>query len=139
VTAEDERQSASSLQSAPAARRGSARAALPIASAALAISLFALLAGRTHPTPALAMATCSGSVAESPDEEFWPIPLNKCDSAIDKIDVKSGFITKWSICGGAKSFELSLNPRAVVVSSDHVHCSSTPSEVSVTFVGSPKE
>jgi hypothetical protein len=74
-----------------------------------------------------------------PDEEFWPIPLNKCDSAIDKIDVKSGFITKWSICGGAKSFELSLNPRAVVVSSDHVHCSSTPSEVSVTFVGSPKE
>jgi hypothetical protein len=139
VKAEDERQSLSSVQKGPPARRAFAGAALPIASAALAISLFALFAGRTHPAPALAMATCSGSVAESPDEEFWQIPLNKCDSAIDTIEVKSGFITKWSICGGAKSFELSLNPRAVVVSSDHIHCSRTPSEVSVTFVGSPKD
>jgi hypothetical protein len=142
MKAEDDRQGASSARGGPAARRASAGVALPIASAALAISLFALLAGRTHPAtggPALAMATCSGSVAESPDEEFWPIPLNKCDSAIDKIEAKSGFVTKWSICGGAKSFELSLKPRAVIVSSDHVHCSRTPSEVSVTFVGSPKE
>jgi hypothetical protein len=140
---EDERRSASRVQTGPAARRAFSGAALPIAGAALAISLFALLTGRTHtspqPGPALAMAACSGSVAESPDEEFWRIPLTKCDGAIDKIDVKSGFVTKWSICGGAKSFEVSLDPRAVVVSSDHVHCSRTPSEVSVMFVGSSKE
>ena len=142
MKAEDERQNASGVQSGPSARRASVGAALPIAGTALAISLYALLAGRSHPAtggPTLAMATCSGSVAESPDDLFWPIPLDKCDGAIEKIEVKSGFVTKWSICGGAKSFALSLDPRAVIVSSDHVHCSRTPSEVSVTFVGSPKE
>jgi hypothetical protein len=85
------------------------------------------------------MATCTGAVAESPDDEFWKIPLDQCDKTIDAIDVKSGFVTKWTICGGAKSFEVTLNPRAVIVSSDHVHCSDTPSEASVTFVGPPKK
>ena len=41
--------------------------------------------------------------------------------------------------GGAKSFEVSLDPRAVIVSSDAVHCSKTPSEVSVTYIGPLKK
>jgi len=85
------------------------------------------------------MAACKGTVADSPDEAFWKIPLDLCDKAIDSIDVKSGFVTQWSICGGAKSFEVALNPRAVIVSSDAIHCSSTPSQVGVTFVGPPKK
>ena len=87
----------------------------------------------------LAMATCTGAVAESPDDPFWKIPLDKCDKSIDAIDVKAGFVSKWSICGGAKSFEVTLDPRAVIVSSDAIHCSNTPSEVSVTFIGPPKK
>jgi hypothetical protein len=124
--------------------RAIALAALAIAVVALAVALRGgLTTGRemgTSPGAAsLAMATCTGSLAESPDEEFWKIPLDKCDSAIDSIDVKSGFVAKWSICGGAKSFEVSLNPRAVIVSSDHIHCSSAPSEVAVTFMGPLKK
>jgi hypothetical protein len=94
-------------------------AGLAIAAVALTLALRATSVARSSaPTPrgsaaavaGFVMATCSGSVAESPDEEFWKVPLDKCDSAIDAIDVKSGFVTKWSICGGAKSFEVSLNP-----------------------------
>jgi hypothetical protein len=140
--------------SGPAAgqTRAIAVAALGTAAAALAVALFAAFAARpslmaspppsapgAQPTAPLAMATCTGAVAESPDDEFWKIPLDQCDKAIDAIDVKSGFVRKWTICGGAKSFEVTLNPRAVVVSSDHVHCSSTPSEASVTFVGPLKK
>jgi hypothetical protein len=124
--------------------------ALGTAVAALAVALYAVFVSR--PTPAaptpvpnappaessLAMATCTGAAAESPDDPFWKIPLDKCDKAIDAIDVKAGFVSKWSICGGAKSFEVTLDPRAVIVSSDAVHCSNTPSEVSVTFIGPPK-
>jgi hypothetical protein len=125
-------------------------AALGTAVAALAVSLYAAFAprpapGAPQPVPSappaqasLAMATCTGAVAESADDPFWKIPLDKCDKAIDAIDVKAGFVSKWSICGGAKSFEVTLDPRAVIVSSDSVHCSNTPSEVSVTFIGPPK-
>jgi hypothetical protein len=87
--------------------------------------------------PRLVMATCTGGLAETPDLEF-SIPLDKCDASIDAIDVKSGFLSKWTICDGAKSFEIVLKPRAVKVTSDALHCSSTRSEVSVTFIGSAK-
>ena len=82
----------------------------------------------------LAMATCTGGLAETPDTEFT-IPLDQCDKAIDAIDVQSGFLSKWTICGGAKSFEIVLQPRAVKVTSDAFHCSSARSAVSVTFIG----
>jgi hypothetical protein len=127
---------------------GIAYAALAIAVAALAVALYAAMAPRpalppvpTAPPaePSLAMAACTGAVAESPDDPFWKIPLNTCDKSIDAIDVKAGFVSKWSICGGAKSFEVTLDPRAVIVSSDAVHCSNTPSEVSVTFIGPLKK
>jgi hypothetical protein len=135
---------AASFGPTPTQIRTIAIAALAIAVFALAVALRGgLTTGRetgTSPGVAsLAMATCTGSVAESPDDEFWKIPLDKCDKAIDAIDVKTGFVTKWSVCGGAKSFEVSLEPRAVIVSSDHVHCSETPSEASVTFVGLKKK
>ena len=108
-----------------------AYAALGVAVAALAVALYSAIAPRPAPQvpsappaePSLAMAACTGEVAESPDDPFWKIPLDKCDKAIDAIDVKAGFVTKWSICGGAKSFEVTLDPRAVIVSSDAVHCS----------------
>ncbi len=125
---------------APSQTRTIAIAALALAAAALAVALLGAMAARpSSATPSLAMATCTGSIAVSPDEEFWKIPLDKCDASIDAIDVKNGFLTKWTVCGGAKSFEVSLNPRAVIVSSDHVHCSSTPSEASVTFIGPVKK
>ncbi len=75
-------------------------AALGTAAAALAVALFAATAPRSAATlgglPAqalagLAMASCTGAVAELPDDEFWKIPLDRCDKAIDDIDVKSGF------------------------------------------------
>ncbi len=122
--------------------------ALATAGAALAVALFAAISSRPAPAPgpaaspaqaSLAMATCTGAVAESPDHPFWKIELDRCDKAIDGIDVQSGFVTKWSICGGAKSFEVSLDPRAVIVSSDAVHCSNMPSEVSVTYIGRLKK
>ena len=122
--------------------------ALATAGAALAAALFAAISSRPAPAPgpaarpaqaSLAMATCTGAVAESPDDPFWKIKLDRCDKAIDAIDVASGFVTKWSICGGAKSFEVSLNPRAVIVSSDAIHCSNTPTEVSVTYIGPLKK
>ena len=124
--------------------------ALGTAVAALAFALYAAFISRPAPAPppipsappaqaSLAMATCTGAVAESPDDPFWKIPLDKCDKSIDAIDVKAGFVSKWSICGGAKSFEVALDPRAVIVSSDSIHCSNTPSEVSVTFIGPPKK
>ena len=119
--------------------------ALGTAVAALAIALYAAFASRPAPAapPVPSRRRPSfprhgdlhGAVAESPDDPFWKIPLDKCDKAIDAIDVKAGFVSKWSICGGAKSFEVTLDPRAVIVSSDAVHCSNTPSEVSVTFIG----
>jgi hypothetical protein len=118
--------------------------------AALAVALYAAFVPRrapsTPPVPSappaqisLAMATCTAAIAESPDEPYWKIPLDKCDKSIDSIDVKAGFVSKWTICGGAKSFEVTLEPRAVIVSSDAIHCSNTPSEVSVTFIGPPKK
>jgi hypothetical protein len=124
--------------------------ALGTAVAALAVALYAAFVPRPAPAPppipsappaqaSLAMATCTGAVAESPDDPFWKISLDKCDKSIDAIDVKAGFVSKWSICGGAKSFEVTLDPRAVIVSSDAIHCSNTPSEVSVTFIGAPKQ
>ena len=124
--------------------------ALGTAVAALAFALYAAFSPRPAPAappipsapPAqasLAMATCTGAAAESPDDPFWKIPLDKCDKTIDAMDVKAGFVSKWSICGGAKSFEVTLDPRAVIVSSDAIHCSNTPSEVSVTFIGPPKK
>jgi hypothetical protein len=123
--------------------------ALGTAVAALAVALYAAFVPRPAPPPppipsapaqaSLAMATCTGVAAESPDDPLWKIPLDKCDKAIDAIDVKAGFVSKWSICGGAKSFEVTLDPRAVIVSSDAIHCSNTPSEVSVTSIGSPKQ
>ena len=125
-----------------------ALAAVGVAVAALVLALYAAIASRPLPPPvptappaepSLAMAACTGAVAESPDDPLWKIPLDKCDKAIDAIDVKAGFVSKWSICGGAKSFEVTLDPRAVIVSSDAVHCSSTPSEVSVTFIGPLKK
>jgi peptidoglycan/LPS O-acetylase OafA/YrhL len=133
----------------PAASRSPAiaYAALAIAVAALAVALYAAIAPRPAPLvpsappakPSLAMAACTGAVAESPDDPFWKIPLDRCDKAIDAIDVKAGFVSKWSVCGGAKTFEVTLDPRAVIVSSDAVHCSTTPSEVGVTFIGPLKK
>ena len=87
----------------------------------------------------LAMANCTGVMKESPDDDYWVIPLDKCDNAIDEIDVKSGFLSKWTICGGAKSFAISVDPRTVTVSSDHIHCSNPASEVSVTYIGPLKK
>jgi hypothetical protein len=114
--------------------------ALGTSVAALAVALYVAFISRPAPAQApLAMATCTGAVAESPDDPFWKIPLDKCDKSIGAIDVKAGFVSKWSICGGAKSFEVTLDPRAVIVSSDATHCSITPSEVSVTFIGPPKQ
>ena len=86
----------------------------------------------------LVMATCTGGLAETPDLDF-SIALDKCDATIDAIDVKSGFLSKWAICGGAKSFEIELKPRAVRVTTDALHCSNTRSEVSVTFIGTAKK
>ena len=125
--------------------------ALGTAIAALVVAVYAAFMSRPAPAApppvpgatsaqaSLVMATCRGAVAESPDDPFWKIPLGKCDKSIDTIDVKAGFVSKWSICGGAKSFEVALDPRAVIVSSDAIHCSNTPSEVSVTFLGPPKQ
>ena len=67
------------------------------------------------------------------------IALDHCDKSIADIDAKTGFLTKWTICGGAKSFDISVEPRAVTVTSDAVHCSTTPSQVSVTYVGPLKK
>jgi hypothetical protein len=106
-----------------------------------------LVAARVAPVPnspqvaaarPLAMATCSGSVGETPEDSPWTIALDHCDKAIDSIDVKSGFLQKWTICGGADSFAISLNPRMVSVTGDHIHCSSTKSEVVVTYLGVAK-
>ena len=94
--------------------------------------------GAPPPDSGLVLATCTGALAETPDLEF-SIPLDKCDTTIDAIEVKSGFLSKWTICGGAKSFEIELWPRAVKVTSDAFHCSSSRSEVSVTFIGSVKK
>jgi hypothetical protein len=125
--------------------------ALGIAVAALAVAFYVAFISRPAPAVpppvpgatsaqvSLVMATCTGAAAESPDDPFWKIPLDKCDKTIDAVDVKAGFVSKWSICGGAKSFEVTLDPRAVIVSSDATHCSNTPSEVSVTFIGPPKK
>ena len=85
------------------------------------------------------MANCTGVMKESPDDDYWVIPLDKCDNAIDEIDVKSGFLSKWTICGGAKSFAISVDPRTVTVSSDHIHCSNPASAVSVTYIGPLKK
>jgi hypothetical protein len=86
-------------------------------------------------SPRLVMATCSGSVGETPEDSPWTIPLDRCDKAIDDMDVKSAFLQKWTICGGADSFAISINPRGVTVTGDHVHCSSIKSEVAVTYLG----
>ncbi|HLW91358.1 MAG TPA: hypothetical protein VKS78_08675 [Roseiarcus sp.] len=86
----------------------------------------------------LAMANCSGSVDETPDQSPWTIPLDHCDKTIDDIDIKAGFLQKWTICGGADSFAISLNPRAVTVTGDHIHCSNIKSEVAVTYIGFAK-
>jgi hypothetical protein len=120
-----------------------------IAAAAAVVALLAavvaatLLRQRVGPSArngtSLAMANCTGVVKESPDADYWVIPLDKCDDAIDEIDVKSGFLSKWTICGGAKSFAISVDPRTVTVSSDHIHCSNPASEVSVTYIGPLKK
>ena len=88
--------------------------------------------------PALGVATCTGGLAETPDLEFV-IPLDHCDATIDAIEPKAGFLSKWTICGGAKSFDVSVNPRAVKVTSDAFHCSSQRSEVTVTYIGPLKK
>jgi hypothetical protein len=87
----------------------------------------------------LIMATCSGSVDETPEESPWTIALDRCDKAIDDIDVKSAFLQKWTICGGADSFAISLNPRVVAVTGDHTHCSSVKSEVTAIYLGVAKK
>jgi hypothetical protein len=87
---------------------------------------------------ALVLATCSGSVDETPDDSPWTIPLDRCDKAIDGMEIKTAFLQKWTICGGADSFAISLNPRSVTVTGDHVHCSTIKSEVSVTYLGVAK-
>jgi hypothetical protein len=124
-----------------------------IAAAAAAVALLAALMAATllrQPAPtaagpsavkgaSLALANCTGVVKESPDADYWVIPLDKCDNAIDEIDVKSGFLSKWTICGGAKSFAISVDPRTVTVSSDHIHCSNPASAVSVTYIGPLKK
>jgi hypothetical protein len=89
-------------------------------------------------SPRLVMASCSGSVDKSPDDSPWMIPLDHCDKAIDDMEVKSAFLQKWTICGGANSFAISLNPRAVAITSDHFNCSRTKSEVTVTYLGFAK-
>jgi len=90
------------------------------------------------PAAALGVATCTGGLAETPDVEFT-IPLDHCDAAIDAIAPKAGFLSKWTICGGAKSFDVSVEPREVRVTSDAFHCSSQRSEVVVTYVGPLKK
>ena len=103
-----------------------------------------LVAARVAPVPnapqagaarPLAMATCSGGVDETPEDSPWTITLDHCDKAIDGMDVKSGFLQKWTICGGADSFAISLNPRMVTVTGDHIHCAKIKSEVVVTYLG----
>jgi hypothetical protein len=89
-------------------------------------------------SPRLTMATCSGSVDETPDDSPWTITLDHCDKAIEDMEVRSAFLQKWTICGGADSFAISLNPRAVTVTGDHIHCSQIKSEVAVTYLGSAK-
>jgi hypothetical protein len=90
------------------------------------------------PPQALIMATCSGSVDETPDESPWAIPLDRCDKTIDGMEIKSAFLQKWTICGGADSFAISSDPRRVMVTGDHIHCSKIKSEVSVTYLGFAK-
>jgi hypothetical protein len=68
----------------------------------------------------------------------WTIPLDKLEKGIDDIEIKSGFLQKWSICGGADSFTISLKPRAVTTIDDHMHSSSTKSEVTVPYLGITK-
>jgi hypothetical protein len=123
-------------------------AAIVIAGALIASGLaVGLRSGNSAPAkdapasaaPSLGIASCSGEVAKSPDEDPFVIALDHCDKAIDAIDVKAGFLTKWTICGGAKSFDISLAPRQVTVTSDAINCASIPSQVSVTYVGPVKK
>jgi hypothetical protein len=95
-------------------------------------------AAQASASPRLAMASCSGSVDATPDNSPWTIPLDHCDKAIDDMEVKSAFLQKWTICGGADSFAISLNPRAVTVTGDHIHCSRIKSEVAVIYLGFAK-
>jgi hypothetical protein len=85
--------------------------------------------------PMLKMATCAGHVDETPEDSPWTIPLDQCDPSIEGMEIASGFLQKWTICGGADSFAISLKPRAVTVTGDHIHCSNTKSEVTVTYLG----
>ena len=76
----------------------------------LLISLFKRF-GRPNPSCPRA---CNGDLLRfcaelRPDEAILANSSQQMRRAIDKIEVKSGFVTKWSICGGAKSF-VSLNP-----------------------------
>jgi hypothetical protein len=48
-------------------------------------------------------------------------------------------LQKWPVCGRADRFTTSLKLRAVTVTGDHIHCSSTKSEVTATYLGTAKD
>ena len=85
----------------------------------------------------LQMATCTGRLGSTPDSYPFVIPLTSCDKAIDGLDVKAGFLSDLRVCGGADSFKISLNPRAVSVTSTAFNCSSSKTEATVTYIGYP--
>jgi len=83
----------------------------------------------------LRIAVCTGSLDSTRDQGPWVIPLADCDKAIDEIDIKSAFLSKWNICGGADSFQISLKPRTVTVTGTAFNCSWQKSEVTVAYLG----
>jgi hypothetical protein len=89
-------------------------------------------------SPQLQLATCTGSIDTTTEADFWVIPLTNCDKGIDALDLRSGFLSRWTICGGSDSFQVSLNPRTVTVTGEHFSCSRQKSEVTVTYLGYSK-
>ncbi len=83
----------------------------------------------------LRIAVCAGSLDSTTDQSPWVIPLADCDKAIDEIEIKSAFLSKWNICGGSDSFQISLKPRTVTVTGTHFNCSRQKSEVTVVYLG----
>lgn len=88
----------------------------------------------SDPKP-LRIAVCTGSLDSTTDQGLWVIPLADCDKAIDEIETKSAFLSKWNICGAAASFQISLKPRTVTVTGTAFNCGWRKCEVTVAYLG----
>jgi hypothetical protein len=94
-----------------------------------------LRAAETSDPRPLRIAVCTGSLDSTTDQGPWVIPLADCDKATDEIEIKSAFLSKWNICGGADSFQISLKPRSVTVTGTAFNRSWRKSEVTVAYIG----